>query len=210
VVRLNSWRRLKRADLLQRRQVISPEYRRHAQAAVEKHIVEQLYDIRNAAIGFYWPIKGEIDLRKLITRYLLSGAKAALPVIRGMKEPLQFRAWNPDTRMIPGLFDIPVPDSAEVVHPTILFVPLLGFDAAGYRLGYGGGFYDRTLTSLPLLPVTIGVGYENGRLASICPQQHDVPMDAIVTEYQFKWCDGFPAAERREILLGQGQLRQFL
>jgi 5-formyltetrahydrofolate cyclo-ligase len=180
--------------LLRRRQAISSEYRRHAQAAVEKHIAEQLYDIRDMAIGFYWPIKGEIDLRKLIARYLLSGARAALPVICGTKEPLEFRAWNPDTRMIPGLFDIPFPDSAEVVHPTILFVPLLGFDAAGYRLGYGGGFYDRTLTSLPLLPVTIGVGYEDGRLASICPQQHDVPMDAIVTEYQFKWCDGSTAA----------------
>lgn len=204
MVRLNSWRRLKRSELLLRRQAISSEYRRHAQAAVEKHISEQLRDIRDITIGFYWPIKGEIDLRKLITRCLFSGAKAALPVIRGIHEPLEFKAWTPDTSMSLGLWDIPIPESTEIVQPTILFVPLLGFDAAGYRLGYGGGFYDRTLGSLSLLPVTIGVGYESGRLASICPQQHDIPMDAIVTEYQFKWRDSSIAAGRRDILSGRG------
>jgi 5-formyltetrahydrofolate cyclo-ligase len=103
--------------------------------------------------------------------------------------------------MTSGLWDIPVPANTKTVDPTVLFVPLVGFDAAGYRLGYGEGFYDKILASLSSLPIAIGVGYESGRLASICPQHHDIPMDAIVTEYQFKWrdasCARMVAASRR-------------
>ncbi len=81
-----------------------------------------------------------------------------------------------------GVGNIPIPDECKPVLPTALFIPLLGFDAVGHRLGYGGGYYDRTLAAFRLTPVTIGVGYDFGRLPTIFPQAHDVPLDAVVTE----------------------------
>jgi 5-formyltetrahydrofolate cyclo-ligase len=88
-------------------------------------------------------------------------------------------------RMRPGIWDIPVPDEGDWVRPEVLLVPLLGFDLRGYRLGYGGGYYDRTLAAaMPSPPLAIGVGFEIGRLETIHPRPHDVPMDLIVTERQ--------------------------
>ena len=81
-----------------------------------------------------------------------------------------------------GVWNIPIPSERALVEPTVLLVPLLGFDAAGYRLGYGGGYYDRTLAASAPRPFTIGVGHEFGRLQSIYPQSHDIPLDVIVTE----------------------------
>jgi len=87
--------------------------------------------------------------------------------------------------MRPGIWDIPVPDEGDWVRPEVLLVPLLGFDLQGYRLGYGGGYYDRTLAAaMPSPPLAIGIGFEIGRLETIHPQPHDVPMDLIVTERQ--------------------------
>jgi 5-formyltetrahydrofolate cyclo-ligase len=83
--------------------------------------------------------------------------------------------------MARGIWNIPIPRERNSVRPTALLVPLVGFDAAGYRLGYGGGYYDRPLATLVPKPLTIGVGYELGRLETIYPQPHDIPMDAIVT-----------------------------
>ncbi len=96
--------------------------------------------------------------------------------------PLVFREWRPGIRMVPGIWQIPVPADGPAVAPDLVWVPLLGFDSAGYRLGYGGGYYDRTLGRALPRPLAIGIGYERVRLASIQPQPHDIPMDAIVTE----------------------------
>jgi 5-formyltetrahydrofolate cyclo-ligase len=84
--------------------------------------------------------------------------------------------------MAAGLWDIPYPRDGAAVTPSMLLIPLVGFDAAGHRLGNGGGFYDRTLAMLAPRPIAIGVGYELGRLADIAPASHDQPMDVIVTE----------------------------
>jgi 5-formyltetrahydrofolate cyclo-ligase len=75
-----------------------------------------------------------------------------------------------------------MPDSGEIVVPDLLVVPLVGFDAQGYRLGYGGGFYDRTIAAMPAKPRTIGVGFELGRLLTIYPEPHDIPLDSVITE----------------------------
>src|SRR5262249_39545202 len=96
--------------------------------------------------------------------------------------PLEFHAWRPGDAMAMGVFDIPVPASARPAQPDTLLVPLLGFDEHGHRLGYGAGYYDRTLAALTPRPQAIGVGFALGKLATIFPQPYDRPMDLIVTE----------------------------
>ena len=135
-------------------------------------------------IGFYWPFKGEYDPRALARSLRDRGARLCLPVVVERARPLAFREWWPGMRMAPGVWDIPVPDEGDWVLPEVLLVPLLGFDGAGYRLGYGGGYYDRTLAAMPAKPLAIGIGYELLRLETIHPRPHDVPMDLSATERQ--------------------------
>lgn len=106
----------------------------------------------------------------------------ALPVIVERGQPLVFREWTPGSLMVQGTWKIPMPASGEGVFPDLLIVPLVGFDRKGYRLGYGGGFYDRTIAAMPERPRTIGVGFELGLLETIYPQPHDIALEMIVTE----------------------------
>jgi len=150
--------------------------------AVRDLVAAQFQGLRQGCIGFYWPFKGEFDMLPLIKALLAQGATAALPVVVEKQRPLEFWAWHPDMKLVSGIWDIPIPAERAPVRPTALLVPLVGFDAAGYRLGYGGGYYDRTLAMMTPRPFTIGIGYEFGRLPTIHPQHHDIPLDAIVTE----------------------------
>lgn len=179
---IRQWRIDTRKELLSLRKDIPPDEKKNTQAVIGKLIVDGFPDLSDACIGFYWPFKGEVDLRPLMEGLLKEGADAALPVVVEKDQPLEFRDWTLATRMSRGVWNIPVPAERKIVQPTVLLIPLLGFDRKGFRLGYGGGYYDRTLASYRLKPMTIGVGYEAGRLSSIHPQAHDVPMDAIVTE----------------------------
>ncbi len=97
-------------------------------------------------------------------------------------QPLVFRSWAPGEKLEKGVWNIPIPAGGEQVLPDLVIAPLVGFDEAGYRLGYGGGFYDRTLAAMPARPQTIGVGFGFARLATIFPQWHDIPMDSLVVE----------------------------
>jgi 5-formyltetrahydrofolate cyclo-ligase len=110
------------------------------------------------------------------------GVRLALPVVVERARPLVFREWWPGIRMVPGIWGIPVPAEGDAVLPDALLAPLVGFDARGHRLGYGGGYYDRTLAALPERPLVIGVGFEPSGMETIHPQPHDIPMDLIVTE----------------------------
>ena len=110
------------------------------------------------------------------------GTCLALPVVEEKARPLLFRPWQPATRLAPGIWNIPVPAEGRPVRPDALLVPLVGFDGEGYRLGHGGGYYDRTLAAMAPRPLAIGVGFAASRLPTIHPQPHDVPMDLIVTE----------------------------
>jgi 5-formyltetrahydrofolate cyclo-ligase len=103
-------------------------------------------------------------------------------VVADKKGPLQFRKWWPGAPMKAGVYDIPFPDGTELVVPDAAIVPMNGFDEQGYRLGYGGGYFDRTLASHSPRPLAIGVSFELARLATIHPQPHDIPMDFVVTE----------------------------
>ena len=177
-----AWRRAQREALQQRRLALSPTEREQRASQIAALLERQVPELRGASIGFYWPFRGELDLRGLAASLHAAGAFLSLPVVVETKAPLEFWHWRPGTRLVRGAWRIPVPAERDVAHPTALIVPLLGFDEAGYRLGYGGGYYDRTLAALQPRPFTVGVGLELGRLATIYPQEHDIPMDAVVTE----------------------------
>jgi 5-formyltetrahydrofolate cyclo-ligase len=179
---IRQWRREQRAELIERRVALPQQQRTEFSERIRRSIGEAFPQLKDALVGFYWPIRGEIGLHGLVRGLIAAGARAALPVVVAKQQPLEFRAWQPGARMARGVWNIPIPAEAQVVRPSALLVPLVGFDSRGYRLGYGGGFYDRTLAALRPKPLAIGVGYELGRLATIHPQPHDIPMDALVTE----------------------------
>ena len=142
-----------------------------------------------AILSAYWPMGDELDPRPLIHRAQAAGHAVGLPVVVARAQPLVFRDWTPQTRFVPGGFKTAVPEpSAPEVVPSVLLVPLLAFDLAGYRLGYGGGFYDRTLTKLRAAGrvTAIGFAYE-GQLVDAVPRaEYDQPLDAILTERSFR------------------------
>ena len=182
-VELMAWRKKLRGELLARRQAV-PAERLHAwRIAMDRHLQCGFPGLARGVVAFCWPIRNEYDARHLIHRLRQQGAIAALPVVLAPNTPLIFREWHPRVEMALGKLDIPYPKAgAELVRNTVL-LPLNGFDRQGYRLGYGGGFFDRTLESLrDAKPLVIGVGYELGAIPTIHPQPWDRPMDYVVTE----------------------------
>lgn len=191
------WRRAQRASLVAHRLGAGRAERDDWSAAITAHLAGlPALDSPVGTIGFYWPFRGEYDPRPLARHLHARGVRLALPVVVEPKRPAAFRAWWPGMRMRPDAWDIPVPDEGDWVCPEALLVPLLGFDSLAYRLGYGGGTYDRTLAAaMPSPPLAIGVGFDIGRLESIHPQPHDVPMDLVVTERQVFRTPALPVAE---------------
>lgn len=179
---VRAWRRTTRADLIGRRTALPRETRHRVRQTVAESLLLELARADGGCIGFYWPIRGEINLRPLLTDCVAAGFRAALPVVVAPDSPVEFWEWTPDTRLVRGFWNIPVPHRRRPADPTILLVPLVGFDGEGYRLGYGGGYYDRTLAAMQPRPRAIGVGYDLGSLPTILPQPHDIPMNAVVTE----------------------------
>jgi len=157
-----------------------------ASSAIDAHLTSLLACRPPAAIGFCWPTRREFDCRPLVGRLLTAGWQACQPVVVAEREAMAFRAWQPSSPMSADRYGIPVPATAAVPAPDILLLPLVAFDELGYRLGYGGGYFDRTLAALPYRPLTIGVGFELGRLESLHAQAHDVRLDVIVTERQIR------------------------
>jgi 5-formyltetrahydrofolate cyclo-ligase len=179
---LKAWRTQLRAELIARRLAADLQQRNQWNAAIDAHLERLLTDVAGKIIAFCWPYQAEYDARSLILRFLARGAHAALPVVVASRQPLIFRAWTPETAMKPAVYDIPVPVDSPQVMPDIALIALAGFDDGGYRLGYGGGFFDRTLAVISPRPLTIGVGFELARVPTIHPQPHDIPLDYIVTE----------------------------
>jgi 5-formyltetrahydrofolate cyclo-ligase len=118
---------------------------------------------------------------------LASRRKIGLPVVDKVHKTLQFHAWWPGCPMENDAYDIPKPKDTEVIMPTLLLVPCLGFGDGGYRLGYGGGFYDRTLAAITPKPFTVGLAFAHGHVSDFKPQAHDVPLDAILTDHGQVW-----------------------
>ncbi len=132
--------------------------------------------------AFCWPIKHEPDVRGLLAAWARAGVRTALPVVVAEGQPLAFREWTPETPLAPDRYGIPTPTAGAWQTPDLILLPLNGFDAAGYRLGYGGGYFDRTLAALAPRPLAVGVGFELNRVDSIRPEAHDQRLDWIVTE----------------------------
>ncbi|GIK96403.1 MAG: 5-formyltetrahydrofolate cyclo-ligase [Alphaproteobacteria bacterium] len=190
---IRDWRRARRAELISARVRMLRRDRETRAAAILERLRAGLPALEGGAAGFYWAFKGEIDLRGLMRDLMARGSPAALPVVVEKGKPLEFWAWQPRMKMARGIWNIPIPAERSPLRPALLLVPLVGFDAAGYRLGYGGGYYDRTLAAMAPRPLAIGLGFELGRLGSVAPQPHDIPMDAIVTEDMFLWHRRAPA-----------------
>ena len=192
--RLNLPDRLQRADLLQRVMRI------------------WLVGREDAVIGAYWPIKGEFDPLPALYRWqedviLSRGSdsnqapahegraeaatenianrsprKIGLPVVNKLHKTLTFHAWYPGCPMEEDAYGIPKPKDTEIIVPTLLFVPCVGYGPGGFRLGYGGGFYDRTLATLQPKPFTVGLGYSHGWLPDLLPEPHDVALDVLLND----------------------------
>jgi len=178
---IKSWRRAERERLIALRQAVPAEDRRRWGERIETELRVPIAE-RPGILGVYWPFRGEFDPRPLIDWATAAGRGVALPVVVDRKGPLEYRAWRPGDRLVDGVWNIPVPEKREVVLPAIVLAPLVGFDGACYRLGYGGGYFDRTLAALSPRPFAIGVGFELQRLETIHPLPFDVPMNLIVTE----------------------------
>ena len=176
------WRKAERRRLIAERMAMTPEARAIAGAAIGAVLKARFPPGSLALVAGYWPIRAEYNALDYLRQAIEAGAAAALPVVTAPATPLQFRPWTPRARMEPGRWITFHPAEGPAVIPTALLIPLVGFDAAGHRLGYGGGFYDRTLAALEPRPLAIGIGFEMARLASIDPGPHDKPMDVIITE----------------------------
>lgn len=179
---IKAWKTATRKTLISKRLAVSHADRQAWNAAITRHLIEGFPQLAGMTVGIYWPFQGEFDPRHAMRHFRGKGATAALPEVLQKAAPLQFKPWWPGVPMVRGVYDIPVPVGTPVVQPQVLVMPPVGFDGAGYRLGYGGGFYDRTLASITPRPLTIGVAFELSRLDTIHPQAFDQPMDYVVTE----------------------------
>ena len=180
-VEVKAWRRAERERLIAWRMALPPAVRREAGERIAASVCEILAG-RPGVLGIYWPFRAEFDPRPLVDSLVAEGRAVALPVVIDKKGPLEYRAWAPGDPLVAGVWDIPIPERRDIVTPSAVLAPLVGFDAAGYRLGYGGGYFDRTLGSLDPRPLAIGVGFAAQRIETIHPQSFDIPMDWIVTE----------------------------
>ncbi len=177
-----------RASLLATRETQGGEADHEARGeALARRLMEGVGRYPEAScIGFYWPVAGEFDARNVLSVWLALAASrtAALPVVVAPRQPLVFHAWRCDSAMKKGRYGIAVPEEERLVVPDLLLIPCVGFDADRYRLGYGGGYYDRTLAFWPAdrKPATIGVAFESARCDALPRGEFDLPLGAIVTE----------------------------
>jgi len=179
---LKAWRKAERARLIAARVALAPSvldsWRRRMDVTLERSFP----GLARCRLAFCWPIKGEYDARHLARTLRSRGALTALPVVVAPRTALIFREWHPGVDMAKGVMDIPYPVGSAQIIPQAVLLPMNGWDPQGYRLGYGGGFFDRTLASLEKRPLTIGVTYEFAKMETIQPQSWDIPMDYVVTE----------------------------
>lgn len=181
---LKAWRKAERARLIDAREALAAQQRAADTAAIARELDTLIAADADTLISVYWPIRAEPDLRAWMRSRCEAGGRIALPVAVALRQPMQFREWRPGAAMTRGLWQIPIPATGPEVEPGVVIAPLVGYDPQCYRLGYGGGFFDRTLAGLiarGARPRVIGVGFTSQALASIHPQPHDIPMDWILT-----------------------------
>jgi len=178
---------LLRRQLQAERQAMVDRHQRavHLQEVLRVWLVSRF----ERSIGAYWPIKGEFDALPALYRWTEAedDRRIGLPVINRETKQLRFHVWYPGCPMEDDAFGIPKPKDTESFEPDLLLVPCVGHGPRGTRLGYGGGFYDRTLAALSPRPVTVGVGYAHGYIPWLEAEPHDIALDAILTEDGVAW-----------------------
>jgi 5-formyltetrahydrofolate cyclo-ligase len=155
-----------------------------ASLTVRDHCLATVPLERSETIAGYWPIGTELDVRPLLTALHDRGHTCALPVAHG-RQPLVFHPWRPKDRLVPGVFGILMPDpSLPPVTPDVLLMPLLAFDHWGNRLGYGAGYYDRTIAAIRQRKTlrTVGIAYAAQEVEKVPADQFDQPLEWVVTE----------------------------
>ena len=176
------WRKAEHQRLIAERLAIPGDIRTRHADKIAASLDEVIGEVHGRIISAYWPFRGEPDLRGFMGQVSNSGGRCALPVVIGPGKPLVFRPWSPGDPLAKGVWNIPVPATTEEVVPNVVIAPVVGFDRACYRLGYGGGFFDLTLAAMKNSPLKVGVGYRQQALLTIYPQPSDIPMDMVITE----------------------------
>ncbi|MDH5553255.1 MAG: 5-formyltetrahydrofolate cyclo-ligase [Nitrosomonas sp.] len=182
---MHDWQTLRkqqRAHLVECRKAITQNDHRVWSDTITALLQQGFPELCQKNIGIYWPIHGEYDPRPVGVHFLQQGATLALPEVTNKHTPLCFQKWRPNAPMKKGAYGIPTPEDAEQIDIDVMMVPMLGFDSQGYRLGYGSGYFDRTLAVIKPRPLVIGIAFEISRIDSVDPQSHDIPMDFVVTE----------------------------
>jgi 5-formyltetrahydrofolate cyclo-ligase len=176
------WRKAERERLLAIRRAVEPPDRDRFAESIARALDRLIAEVNGRIVSGYWPIKGEPNLMPWMEGLEARGLAGCLPVVVQPNTPLVFKQWRRGANMVPGIWNIPTPAEGAIVVPDVVLAPVLGFDDACYRLGNGGGYFDRTLALLRPRPLVVGVGYERLKISTIYPQPHDIAMDVIVTE----------------------------
>lgn len=180
---LKAWRKAERTRLIAARVAVDAATIHAWREAMDATLVARFAGpLGRGVLALCWPIRNEYDARHVARTFRERGATTAMPVVVAPRTPLAFREWHPGTEMAKGAMDIPYPANTREVTPDAVLLPMNGWDAGGYRLGYGGGFFDRTLAAAAKRPLVIGVSYEFARMETIHPQPWDIPVDWVVTE----------------------------
>ncbi|WP_390624526.1 5-formyltetrahydrofolate cyclo-ligase [Rhizobium terricola] len=179
---IKPWRTKERERLIAGRLSVPAEVRIAAGEAIAARVLAEIGDVEGRIVSAYWPFRGEPDLRPLMEEIARLGGSTALPVVVEKGRPLEFHLWQAGQPLSRGIWGIPVPAEKQLCILDVVIAPVVGFDHGCYRLGYGGGYFDRTLAAMQPRPKVIGVGYSAAKLSTIYPQEHDIPMDLVVTE----------------------------
>jgi 5-formyltetrahydrofolate cyclo-ligase len=174
------FRTAERARLMKARQKLSVAEHAAASAKLTAMLKTRVCPQQGMRIAVYWPIHAEPDLRDWMAKAHTAGAAILLPVVTEQHAPLSFRSWQPGCAMRRGVWNIPVPASGAEAVPDLVISPLLGVDETCFRLGNGGGYYDRTLAHLDPRPKVIGVGFSHCLMPTIFPMPWDIPMDSVI------------------------------
>lgn len=183
----DDWRRAMRRELIARRAALPAEDCAALAARIRAWLDGAFASrLAGATVAFCWPVQNEPDLVPLATEWHARGIRLCLPVVVRPGTPLAFRRWWPEQPLYPDRYGIPTPTDGDFLTPRALLLPCNAFDARGYRIGYGGGYFDRTLAALDeagASPLAIGVAYAFQELPDTRPQAHDRPLAALVTEH---------------------------
>lgn len=175
------WRKAERERLIALRLATPVAERERVAGEIAAELDALVAPRPGVVVSLYWPFRGELDLRGWMRGCVEQGAQTLLPVVEAKGQPLSFREWTPDAPMTRGVWNIPIPADGATLTPNVVIAPLVGVDPGCFRLGYGGGFFDRTLAAMASRPRVIGVGPPAAEIRSIYPQPHDIPMDFVIT-----------------------------